>query len=372
MPASTNVLLRDLSISQQVDLSQYAAGVAQRMVAVLNRSDARLGSELLAALDRLPADSFTVERLEAVLSSVRALNLAAYRQVEESLKVELQRFAEVQAWVEAQNLSRSISGEILARYSVSTIAPAQVYSAALSRPFQGRLLSDWAAKVAEDRMVRVREQVRAGFLEGKTVEEIVRRVRGTQAAKFVDGALQRPRAELMAVVDTAVKHHAAVARDQLLEANAEVLAAVVWSSTLDTRTSDLCRIRDGKKYSLPDHKPIGHRVPYGAGPGRLHWRCRSSAQPVTKSWHELGFELPELSPATRASMDGQVPADITYRQWLKSQPAYRQDEVLGPTRGRLMREGRLDPGDLYTPSGRFLNLTELRARYGDEFKRLGL
>ena len=38
--------------------------------------------------------------------------------------------------------------------------------------------------------------------------------------------------------------------------------------------------------------------------------------------------MDELPAGTRASMDGQVPADQTFGQWIKRQSAARQDQVL--------------------------------------------
>ena len=40
-------------------------------------------------------------------------------------------------------------------------------------------------------------------------------------------------------------------------------------------------------------------------------------------------------------MDGQVPQSLTYPKWLKQQSARVQDEALGPTRGRLFRQGKV-------------------------------
>lgn len=372
MPSTVNELLMDAAISHAIDISQYAAGVARRLIAILNRTDAALATSLAQALDRLPAESFTVERLEGLLVAVRSLNLQAYRQIELQLTQELRRFAEVEAQYQGELLTRTVPTEIQARYRVATITTDQVYAAAMSRPFQGRLLSSWASKMAEDKMAYVRDAVRTGYLRGQTVDEIVRGIRGTRAKKYTDGVLQRPRRELQAVVDTAVKHTAAIARDEFQEANEDLLAAVAWSSTLDNKTSETCRIRDGLKYSAKGHKPIGHRIPWGAGPGRIHFRCRSSSLPITKSWRELGFDFGELTPATRASMDGQVPADLTYREWLLRQPAYRQDEVLGPVRGRLVRAGGLELDDMYTPRGQWLTLEQLQERHAAAFKRAGV
>lgn len=71
-------------------------------------------------------------------------------------------------------------------------------------------------------------------------------------------------------------------------------------------------------------------------------------------------------------MDGQVPADMTFAQWLEKQSAYRQEQVLGPTRARLMREGGLSLPDFYSPSGQYLSLEQLRKRNAAAFERAGV
>lgn len=75
---------------------------------------------------------------------------------------------------------------------------------------------------------------------------------------------------------------------------------------------------------------------------------------------------------TRASLDGQIPQDITYAQWIKKQSAARQDEVLGPSRGKLLREGRLPMEALYSQSGQFLTLQQLHERHAGAFRKAGL
>lgn len=76
--------------------------------------------------------------------------------------------------------------------------------------------------------------------------------------------------------------------------------------------------------------------------------------------------------STRASMDGQVPKATTYGEWLQRQTAARQDEVVGPTRGRLMREGKLPFDALYTNRGEYLTLEKLRERHPGAFRRAGV
>jgi len=75
---------------------------------------------------------------------------------------------------------------------------------------------------------------------------------------------------------------------------------------------------------------------------------------------------------TRASADGQVDANLSYGEWLKRQPAEVQDEVLGPTRGKLLRAGKLTMDRFYNDRGRYLTLDELRERNATAFERAGL
>ncbi len=368
--ATVNERLFDELTAHAVDLQQYSDGVARRMIALLNRVDADLSAELAAALERMPADSFTVERLEALLGSVRQLNAAAYASVTEALQSELRAFAAYEAGYQSTLYQSVIPAAVQVRYSIASVSPNQVYSAAMSRPFQGRLLKDWASNIEAGRMTKIRDAIRIGYVEGKTASEIVRGIRGTRAAGYADGLLQRPRRDLMAVVQTAISHTAQVAREQFNDANRDLIKAEVWRSTLDTKTSEPCRIRDGLKYEAGSHKPIGHKVLWLQGPGRIHWNCRSTSTPVTKSWRELGIPVDEISPSDRSSMDGQVPAETTFASWLQRQSAARQDQVLGPERGRLIREGGLKLPDLYSPNGRYLTLEELRERDAASFARI--
>ena len=161
-----------------------------------------------------------------------------------------------------------------------------------------------------------------------------------------------------AVVRSAVSSTAEAASDKAFEANSDIISHVEWLSTLDSRTSTTCRIRDRLPYTLGTYQPIGHKVPWLAGPGRIHFCCRSTKLPILKSALALGIS----DAATRASMDGQVPQQTTYAQWLARQPASRQDEILGPERGKLLRQDRLKLQDFYNDKGKFLTLDELRER----------
>lgn len=371
---SVNEKLLDADTSHQVDLLQYANGVVQKMLALLNRVDSDLFAQLVAALERLPPESFTVDRLEQLLGSVRRLNARAYAQVSNELLTEMRDLVEYEAGYQYELFNKTLPAQVVANVDIAAISVDQAYSAAMARPFQGRLLKEWGQSLEAEKMVRIRDAIRIGYVENQTVSEIVKRIRGTRAEKYADGLIEIDRRNAEAVVRTAISHTAGVTRNRFFEANKSVIKAIVWTATLDSRTSEGCRIRDGLQYTPTQHLPIGHKIPWNGGPGQLHWNCRSVGLPVTKSWKELGakVDIPEFSPADRASMDGVVAADMKYSDWIVKQSAARQDDILGPTRGKLLRDGKLTLDRFYNDKGKFLNLDDLRARDAAAFKKAGL
>lgn len=370
MPPTTNDGLRDGEISHQVNLQRYSNQVVRRFIALLNRTGADLAAQLYAAVQALEdAPSATAERLDALLFSVRQINARAYQAAGLELKAELLALTKYESGFQAQ-LFRS---ELPALVTLAETNVEQVYGAAMARPFQGRLLSEWASSIESDAMKRIRDAIRMGVVENQTTPQIVRRIVGAKTQGYADGIIEIDRRAAEAVVRTAVSHVAGFTRGRFYGANADLISAVVWSSTLDLRTTPQCQIRDGLRYANTEqHAPLGHAVPWLAGPGALHWCCRSSSYPVTKSWRELGINMDEISPGSRASMDGQVASATTYGEWLARQSAARQDEVLGPARGKLLRDGGVGFDKFFNDKGKFLTLDDLAKMDAAAFKKAGI
>ncbi|MFK3794731.1 hypothetical protein [Pseudomonas sp. NPDC088444] len=367
---TVNELLADESVAHAISLEKYKVGVVRRIIALLNRSDSQLVEELGRALERLPAESFTVERLETLLDQVRQINASAYAQITQALQADLTELSGYEVTWQRKLLEATIPEPVLVRFPLVRISAEQVYAAAMARPFQGRLLRDWAKTIEADRMVKVRNAVRTGYLEGKTTDQIIRSVRGTRTAGYADGFLERPRQDLATIIRSAVSHTAAIARENLYQANSDVIEAEDWTSTLDTKTSEPCRIRDKLPFEVGTHKPIGHTVPWLQGPGRLHFNCRSTSSPRTKSWRELGIPIDEMTDKQRTSMDGTVPVETNYSQWLERQSSARQIEVLGPTRYQMYKDGK-SLESFYSPTGEWLSIEQLKERDAKAFAKMG-
>lgn len=370
--ATVNEQLQSASIGHAVDLQHLSNAEVRKIMALLNRVDEDLRDRLLAAVGRMGTDRFTVKHMNTVLASVRELNKQVYAQAAEALKESVDELAAYEIGYQQTLFTATLPAQVLTVVPLVKVDLAQVQQIASSRPFQGKLLGEWMEELEVGRAARIRDAIRIGMVSGQTTDQIVRGIMGIRSEGYADGLLNRSRNDIEAMVRTAISHTAQSARDAFYQANSDLISEVVWLSTLDGRTSAPCRLRDGLHYTADTHQPIGHKVPWLSGPGRLHWRCRSSSTPIVKAWEELGLSKADIPEGTRASMDGQIPESTSYGDWIKGQSAARQDQVLGPSRGKLMREGGLTLDKFYNDQGRTLTLEQLRERDAASFAKAGL
>ncbi len=319
-------LLNDGAFADVIDLLPRAlidlegrsitSGVVRRVISRLaDDLDATIAPDVGRAINRLRRDLVEIAQAEATWQ-VRAIRSAAPINLELKLP------------------ARPLLAELVER-----------------GPLAGKLLSEWS----EDLGIRTRDRIitrlNQGLVRGESVDEMIRAIRGTRAAQYGNGILQTTRREAEALVRTAATDVTGAARMRTFRANKDVVKGWKWVATLDTRTCEVCGARDGKVYDIE----VGFAAP--------HMNCRCTPVPVTKSWKELGIDLADAPAGTRASMDGQVAADQTWSRWIKRQSAARQDEALGPERARLLRAGKLDPGE-FADKDRVIGLDELKRRHG--------
>ena len=231
----------------------------------------------------------------------------------------------------------------------------------------GEVVSKAFRGIATSQAERFSQVVRNGLLTGETTPDIAKRLIGSlqfgEEAKTV-GQLAAAGGQLTQVADnqiltlirTSINQVANTASQQVYEANQDITQKYRYIATLDTRTSAICRALDGREFE------------YGKGPmPPQHFNCRSTTVPVI-NYKELGFNPPP--PARRASMDGQVPANESYGEWLKKQPRTVQADALGPGKvayfNRLANKyGAQDAmAKLVRDDGSELTLAQLRKRYG--------
>jgi SPP1 gp7 family putative phage head morphogenesis protein len=230
---------------------------------------------------------------------------------------------------------------------------------AQSSLIQGATIGDWFARLNESARFDIERVVKNGVLLGQTNAQIAKELIGI--GDKGGQPIAKARRDAMAITRTAVQTVANDTRVASLEANSNIIKAVQWVSTLDSRTSEICVVRSGKTWTYPDFKPIKHKIPWNGGPP-AHWNCRSTFIPITKSFAELtGGKIKDtIEPATRASMDGQVAADLTFDQFLKNKPPEFADKMLGKGRAELWRSGKITLNQLLDQRGNPLTLAQLK------------
>ncbi len=338
------------AVRHQVNMAAYGNFVLAKMIRILNHTDVDLIAQLNAALADVDADSFKVQRLDALLKSARELNAQAYAALYDGMTEELKAYVEYEGQFQYDLYKHVVPVD----FSIGAIVPAQVYAAAVAQPMQGRLLKDWAAGLGANRLQRIKDTIAVGYTQGKTTADIVREIRGTKALNYADGLLDTSRRQIESVVRTALSHTGQITRSQFYKENTAILGDEVWISTLDGHTTEECRARDHLHYTPVDHKPVGHSVPYLAGPGRLHWQCRSTSIALLKGQKKLYGQ--------RSAAGGPVDANLTYNDWLAQQSDEFQDEVLGKAKGRAYRAGDYKASVFTNDRGRTLTLKQMAER----------
>ena len=187
-------------------------------------------------------------------------------------------------------------------------------------------------------------EIRAGIVSGEGTKEMVHRLSGDTSLLSIQAAS----AERM--VRAVVMHTMNTARMELYKANSNIIKAVQYVATLDTKTCPVCGTLDGKVWDLDEQHPTPP----------MHYNCRCVIAPITKSWRELGIDKDEIPPTVRSSMNGYVPETIDYKEWLAKQSEKTQAEILGPTRLKMYKQGLSI--EKMVRNGKTLTIEELRQK----------
>lgn len=338
---------QDQAISHAIYLQRHSLSVQKRVLKILAKSDARI----VATLASEDLTEWARAREEALLKRVRDFYAVTYKQVNGEIAGAVKDLANYESDFYSDMAKHLIPDDIHAAIGVAVPTGHSLYAAATARPFGGKLLKEWGQQLEAGALSRVKDEIKMGYLEGRTTAQMVRAIRGTKAAGYKDGVLDISRRGAEAMVRTAISHTSNVASETFYKENPDLVKGVKWVSILDNKTTAVCRGRDGQVY------------PVGKGPRPpAHINCRSVTSPVLKSWKEMGINKEDTTPKTRAAMDGVSPPDETYGDWLKKHSADFQDDILGKTKGQLFRKGDLTLDRFIDKSGREYTIEELKYR----------
>ncbi len=361
--------LIQIEVRHQLLLERAKTGIANELDPFLDDLRRRLRAQL--AQDDLT--TFSRNRLEVLLALISGILRSSLDAYHDQWMQRVRELAQAEAAFEASALQRMIPepapGARMA-YVFALPSAVQISQAVFARPLQmrgasgGLLLEPFFRNWQESAINAVLGEVRIGYAQGDTTPAIVRRVIGTQ---LVPGAMDRVETSMKAMVRTTLQHVAQETRQVTWEANSDIVRGYRWVSAIDSRTSPQCQALDGTEYRL------------GKGPlPPAHINCRSTTVAVLDSRFDFLDE-----GATRRARNSEdqrqvdfIPAKTTYYGWLKEQSADYQDSIVGPARGKLLRNGGLSAerfADLQL-NNKFepISLEEMRKLEPLAFERAGI
>lgn len=382
----------DALLRHQIYLLRVAGAIRNKVDELLLKTEDEIATQIR---EMLRGDlTFTPKRLakaEAALKKVKAIRNAGWDRVDNELFAQLMGYAQE----ETIFLARALETVLPVLIESNLPSPQSLRSMVKTRPFEGRTLKEWASTLQTNDLRRIEDQIKIGLVRGEPSDRIARRIVGTAKLKGADGVTQITRRNAEAIIRTAVNSFSNGARDMFFQANADLFGEELFVATLDGRTTPICRSYDGKRFKL------------GEGPHPpLHFSCRSirvaaitpeaignrPARPFAQRTLLREFarqeglgkigsrdrlprgykgEFDSFAGRRMREMTQIIPAKINYQEWLTRQTAAFQDDVLGPTRGKLFRQGGVTLDRFVNRAGDEIPLAQLAQRDANAFIAAG-
>lgn len=343
--------LIDEFITQSLDILRLSAGESQLAAKRL----AALQAALVAKLGEQNLPDLTKSKVNKVIADAEDIIVAAY--TDQATGIDVLGIAEHVAKLAAATLDNVLAVH-LSGDAAALPTTAYLDSVASDAVIEGHATSAWWAAQADDLSFKFAGAVRQGLINNETNQQIISRIVGNAGTQ---GIMSVARTDAATLVHTSVQQVANNARLAVFKKNSDVLKGVRLVATLDTHTCVQCAAYSGAEWDLDGNPINGTVVPFNSG-CPLHFNCRCVLVGISKTFKELGIDLPEPLDGERASSSGPVPVNTTFNDYLNRMGKAFQDEVLGPGRAQLWRDGKITLQDLVNGQGNPLTLAELRAK----------
>ena len=345
---AANQDLFDEGVKHQIDVQRFTTMQLARLLRELSRADGRLLEWLTR---RIPVNASrnrreNTKRLRRLFSDFRERRNATMKALRDNFRSDLSTFGEEESDFE-EALLLAILGGSIARPTKATLNEIITGIPFNSSTDTSATFAQWFEALRGSDRRRVEQAIFKGVSEGQTRDSIVRMIGGAR------GVLSTTRRGLETLVRSAIAHVSNLSREAVWQVNGQKVV-LVWQSILDDQTCPICRARDGRNAPIGGSgiAPQPRLIPPGARPP-AHPRCRCVM---------IGKLLGQPGAAT----------DVTYQQWLGAQPVSVQDDILGPTRGKLFRDGEITLDRFVDRQGQELTLEDLAKRRPTAFRDAGL
>lgn len=314
----------------QVYIQRLAGGIYRDLIPDLKKLRDSLSVKIINSTD------FQRQRLTTMLKEINAIIDDGLKPMQPNLFYD---FAEYEQEWTIGLLDKYSNSAVTITSGLNLIAlKAAVDTSKIKMADKKSMTINGLIKVFSDRYKKdIKTEIQLGIAEGETTQQLAKRI------QLLSNNRTRQQAE--AVVRTITNHVGNMARNKVYEANDDIIEYEIYTAVLDSRTSATCMSLSGKHFKVGE----------GAYPPQ-HYGCRSVRIPKIKDEYSADIER------TQSSEGGYVPADWSYNDWLKRQPAKVQNEILGTARAKAYRKSGDPIARFVDRSGKFYTLNELRQK----------
>lgn len=339
MPNRSDIIFNQI-IERQLQLFRVDASVRSEILVELKKLEKEIISKLI------DEETFTQKRLKVLLAEVSQLITDTYSVINNTMTDNMVELGIIES--KAMNKTFSTVAVDAALIPIEKIKKLVEKTLIAGAPSE-----EWWKRQDQKLTKAFEDQVRTGVLLGENNQKLIQRVRGTKDFNYTNGIMNAARNDAEALVRSSVQTAANQSRLAVMEEVNHLIEEYKQVSTLDSRTSDTCMVRDGKRWNAQTKEPIGHGLPFQMPP--LHWGCRSTMIAILKGI--------SIEGAKRASIDGPIDADTTFETFLKGKPKSFVEDVLGKGKAELYLDGKINLRQLLDQSGNPLTLKQLKEKY---------
>tara|TARA_B100000795_G_scaffold86071_1_gene62590 strand:- start:716 stop:1750 length:1035 start_codon:yes stop_codon:yes gene_type:complete len=343
---SSREAMIDAVTLRQILLERYSKGEARRLYKHIRRLDVLLEKKILAKYGK--------ERAVILGREVEKISQELLTLYGSDLLKSLESFAVKEATFAENLLLAATAAKAVEPTSKKTLSKA-IKMRPMELLLDGKLervtVTQATKRFSASQSKRLGQIIKDGTTTGKTRQQVVKEVSALVTT--------RTKNQAEALVRTLTNHMSSVSMEEAFAGNEAITDGWQWVSTLDSRTSITCAGLDLKKFKPKDKQS---KPP-------IHYGCRSKWIGVVKPEYDLGSDA-EGTRAAKQYNDKFEPASakLTYSGWLKRQDSRIQNEVLGATRAKLFRSGKISLGRFTDKTGKVLTLKQLEARNSMSFK----
>lgn len=232
-------LLVDAITRHQVNVQRFADGEARKALPILRE----LAKDLRARIQAGNATAFQAGRMIQLETEIR--QIVGMRVSEMQMALDLEDFASREMSFTTRLLEGYVTADLAAGFqsdmaaNIVTQSQMRMLSGSAERMVTIPQLFDELSEAAGRQSMQL---VQAGVIEGRTTDEIARDV--------YRGITNRTRQQVTSVTRTAINHIGSQARQEVYNANSDIMEGERFLATLDARTTITCASFDREVFEI--------------------------------------------------------------------------------------------------------------------------